>query len=52
MTANFFGWQLLYELIKNDLQKDADILVAIAHWQLVKTGKLSCLGIGDDVSTK
>lgn len=45
----FYGWKLLFELIENEIEKDADIIIAIAHWQLVTTRKLSCLGIGDDV---
>lgn len=47
---NNFGWQLIHKIIENDITKGADILIAVTHWQLCKSGLL-CLGTGDDVST-
>jgi len=41
------GWQLLHKLIENDIKTEADIIVAITHWFLIKQGSFLCLGLGD-----
>lgn len=43
------GWQLLHKLIENDIKTEADIIVAITHWFLIKQGSFLCLGLGDQV---
>lgn len=46
------GWDLLYELIVNDLKTESDIIVAITHWYLIKQAGFRCLGTGDEVKKK
>lgn len=43
------GWDLLFKLIENDLKTESDIIVAIAHWYLIKQAGFRCLGTGDEV---
>lgn len=43
------GWQLLHKLIENDIKSEADVIVAVAHWFLIKEGGFLCLGLGDEV---
>ncbi|XP_018803617.1 PREDICTED: proteasome inhibitor PI31 subunit isoform X1 [Bactrocera latifrons] len=54
-TANdFFGWDLLYKTIEKTVDKKSDVLIALAHFLLVKHYKMQCIGIGEDktVSTE
>lgn len=44
---NGFGW--LLELIKNDLQTESDIIVAITHWLLITQLGFRCIGNGNEV---
>lgn len=44
------GWQLLHKIIENDIKNEADIIVAITHWFLIKQGGFLCLGLGDQVT--
>lgn len=44
-----FGWDLLYKTIEPQVNKNADILIALTHFVLIKS-KFRCLGVGDDVS--
>lgn len=43
------GWDLLYQLIAQDLRTESDIIVAVAHWFLIKEAGFRCLGNGDEV---
>lgn len=42
-----FGWDLLYKTIEPQVNKNADILIALTHFVLIKS-KFRCLGVGDD----
>lgn len=48
-SNDMFGWNLLYKTIEKDLTKKSDVIVAVAHWSLVKSLGLQCLGLGEDV---
>jgi hypothetical protein len=44
-----FGIDLLFESQKNNIKASSDVLVILAHWNIVKNGFRS-VGIGDNVS--
>lgn len=48
MNNPYFGWELLYKLIEDDVKNSEDLIVALVHWQLVQLG-FSCLSVGDEV---
>lgn len=48
-VTEMIGWDLLFKLIENDLKTESDIIVAIAHWYLIKQAGFRCLGTGDEV---
>lgn len=48
-VTEMIGWDLLFKLIENDLKTESDIVVAIAHWYLIKQAGFRCLGTGDEV---
>lgn len=43
------GWQILHKLIENDIKAKKDVIIAVAHWLLIKNGDFLCLGTGDEV---
>lgn len=47
--TNLFGWEMILKAVKVDMKKDADYIVAFAHWYLVQRANLRCLGNGKDV---
>lgn len=49
VIQELIGWDLLYKLIEKDIKTEADVIVAIVHWFLIKEGEFRCLGIGDQV---
>lgn len=50
MSINeMIGWDLLYKLIAQDLRAESDIIVAVAHWFLIKEAGFRCVGNGDEV---
>ncbi|XP_055839489.1 proteasome inhibitor PI31 subunit [Episyrphus balteatus] len=46
-TNESFGWDLLFKTIEPQVNKNADILIALTHFVLIKS-KFRCLGVGDD----
>lgn len=48
-VPELIGWELLYKLIENNLRSESDIIIAIAHWFLIKEGIFRCIGVGDKV---
>lgn len=48
-VTEMIGWDLLFKLIENDLKTESDIIVAVAHWYLIKQAGFRCLGTGDEV---
>ncbi|EDW32926.1 GL10241 [Drosophila persimilis] len=44
----FYGWDLLFKTIRADVNKKADVLMALVHFLLTKHYKFRCVGIGDD----
>lgn len=49
MASTLIGWELLYKLIEANLKDESDVIIAIAHWFLIKEGGFRCLGTGDNV---
>lgn len=49
MATELFGWDLIYRSVENDIQRREDLLVAFAHWFIVRNGFL-CIGNGDSVN--
>lgn len=43
----FYGWDLLYKTVEEDIAKKADVLMVLAHFLLTKHCKFRCVGIGD-----
>lgn len=43
------GWELLYTIIEPSIKCEADVIIAITHWLLVKEYGFRCLGNGDHV---
>lgn len=43
--TGFFGWELLYSSVENDIKSSQDILVCLAHLVLVSNG-FKCIGLG------
>lgn len=48
-VTEMIGWDLLHKLIEKDLKTESDVIVAIAHWFLIKQATFRCLGTGDEV---
>ncbi|XP_014475550.1 PREDICTED: proteasome inhibitor PI31 subunit [Dinoponera quadriceps] len=48
MASDTFGFDLLYKLHYNEIQKKEDVIILFAHWYLVKHG-LRCIGTGDNI---
>ena len=46
----FFGWDLLYKTIETTVNKKGDVLIALAHFILIKHNNFGCIGVGEDVS--
>ncbi|KAK6619643.1 hypothetical protein RUM43_012400 [Polyplax serrata] len=46
MADDYFGWDLTYKSVENDLRKKEDLLIAFTHWFIIKNG-FSCIGNGD-----
>lgn len=46
-----FGWDMTFKLVEADIKSASDVIIALAHWYLVKNGDLRCLGVGDDVNS-
>ncbi|XP_030378828.1 proteasome inhibitor PI31 subunit-like [Scaptodrosophila lebanonensis] len=44
----FYGWELLYNSVKSDIGKKADLLILLAHFFLTKHHKFRCVGLGTD----
>ncbi|KAH8321705.1 hypothetical protein KR074_012467, partial [Drosophila pseudoananassae] len=44
----FYGWDLLYKTVQADVNKKADLLIALVHFLLTKHYSFRCVGIGDD----
>lgn len=44
----FYGWDLLYKTVQSDVNKKADLLIALVHFLLTKYYNFRCVGIGDD----
>lgn len=44
----FFGWDLLYKTIESTVNKTPDVLIALAHFVLIKHSKFECIGVGED----
>lgn len=42
------SWEFFYELIKDDINCKADIIIAISHWFLMDRTNLRCLGLGEE----
>lgn len=47
----FYGWDLLYKTVEENIAKKADVLMVLAHFLLTKHCKFRCVGIGDVKST-
>nr|ABM55622.1 hypothetical protein [Maconellicoccus hirsutus] len=47
MGDKFFGWELLVNNVKNDINKKEDVLTLLVHFSLIKAG-FKCVGINDD----
>lgn len=47
MASDAFGWDLLFNSIQPHIYKNSDVLMALAHFVLIKN-KFRCLGVGDD----
>lgn len=48
LTSDFFyGWDLLYKTVEDNIVKKADVLMVLAHFLLTKHCKFRCIGIGD-----
>lgn len=48
--AEILGWELMHNSVRSSITKNADYVVAFAHWFLVNRAKFGCLGNGNDVS--
>ncbi|KAK5643496.1 hypothetical protein RI129_007341 [Pyrocoelia pectoralis] len=46
MAANLFGWDLLYNSVKDDIKNNQDVLVCLTHLVLISNG-FKCIGLGD-----
>ena len=46
----FFGWDLLFKTIESSVNKKGDVLMALAHFLLIKHNNFRCIGLGEDVS--
>ncbi|XP_017031355.1 proteasome inhibitor PI31 subunit-like [Drosophila kikkawai] len=44
----FYGWDLLYKTVQSEVNKKADLLIALVHFLLTKYYNFRCLGLGDD----
>ncbi|XP_037927625.1 proteasome inhibitor PI31 subunit-like [Teleopsis dalmanni] len=44
----FFGWDMLLKSVEKDVLKKADVILALAHFILVRHYKFECLGVGED----
>lgn len=49
-SHSLFGWDMTFKLVQDDIKSASDVIIALAHWYLVKNGNMCCLGVGDDVS--
>lgn len=48
-ATDLLGWDLLYNIVGKDFKKEADVLVALMHWFLIRNS-FKCIGLGDNVS--
>lgn len=48
MESPYFGWELLSNIIEDNVHCASDLIVAFVHWQMIKLS-FSCLGNGDEV---
>uniref|UniRef100_A0A069DYC4 Proteasome inhibitor PI31 subunit n=1 Tax=Panstrongylus megistus TaxID=65343 RepID=A0A069DYC4_9HEMI len=47
--SDIFGWDLIYTITVEDLQKKEDVLTLLIHFLMIKAG-YKCIGLGDDKS--
>lgn len=49
--SQYFGFELLYSQVKNDLAEKSDLLVVVFHWFLIREN-FQCIGVGTEVIVK
>lgn len=46
MSSNLFGWDLLFNSVREDIKSNQDVLVCLTHLVLISNG-FKCIGLGD-----
>ncbi|KAF5302203.1 hypothetical protein FQA39_LY10242 [Lamprigera yunnana] len=46
MSSNLFGWDLLFNSVREDIRNNQDVLVCLTHLVLISNG-FKCIGLGD-----
>ena len=47
MADQFFGWELLFNNVKYDVNRKEAVLMLLIHYSLIKNG-FKCVGVNDD----